>query len=488
MMPATKTQTHLPTLEAQWLAVALVVCGYCLGLALLSSKFGYDREVVDMPVLLAATTFVCAGFLFGWVLPGLIERSAAASPQGSANLVLILVVAGLAARLILFASEPILEDDYQRYLWDGAVTAHGMNPYVSAPRAVIDAGGTHDLASLASQSGHVIRRINHPQLTTIYPPVSQAAFTLAHWVSPWSLTAWRSVLLVCDAATLLIVLSLLSATGRSPLWSALYWLNPLVLKEGFNSAHMEPLVVFLVMLTLWLAAKNRTTLSIAALAVAAGAKVWPLLLLPIVVRPLAGDRLKLAGALAVFAGVLGLLALPVLAGDWGETSGFRAYAETWKTNSALFPLLESTASQVLGALQITGISAALAVKAVIAAVLVFFAFLQARAPITTTENLIWRAAILVAALVLLSPAQYPWYLMWLLPFLAFWPSRSVLLLCATIPLYYASFHFAARETLETARPILLALIWGPVWTCAAFEMWRTPINNGPQPQFARNPL
>jgi alpha-1,6-mannosyltransferase len=88
----------------------------------------------------------------------------------------------------------------------------------------------------------------------------------------------------------------------------------------------------------------------------------------------------------------------------------------------------------------------------------------------------------------LSPAQYPWYLMWLLPFLAFWPSRSVLLLCATIPLYYASFHFAARETLETARPILLALIWGPVWTYAAFEMWRTPISVSPQSQFARNPL
>ena len=45
-----------------------------------------------------------------------------------------MLACGLAARAILFASEPVLEDDYQRYLWDGAVTAQGLNPMRSRPR------------------------------------------------------------------------------------------------------------------------------------------------------------------------------------------------------------------------------------------------------------------------------------------------------------------------------------------------------------------
>ncbi|MCP5063626.1 MAG: hypothetical protein GY936_14360 [Ignavibacteriae bacterium] len=36
---------------------------------------------------------------------------------------------GLVARILLVPTVPILEDDFNRYLWDGAVTANGFNPY-----------------------------------------------------------------------------------------------------------------------------------------------------------------------------------------------------------------------------------------------------------------------------------------------------------------------------------------------------------------------
>ncbi len=45
---------------------------------------------------------------------------------------------GLLSRLILIPSQPVLEDDYYRYLWDGAVTAHGYNPYVYSPLDAMD--------------------------------------------------------------------------------------------------------------------------------------------------------------------------------------------------------------------------------------------------------------------------------------------------------------------------------------------------------------
>ena len=96
-------------------------------------------------------------------------------------------MAGLAARLILIPSEPMLEDDYQRYLWEGGVVAAGLNPYATSPRSANEAGPQTKLGALAHASGDVIDRVAHAGLKTIYPPVAQAAFALAHKLNPWSL-------------------------------------------------------------------------------------------------------------------------------------------------------------------------------------------------------------------------------------------------------------------------------------------------------------
>ena len=49
------------------------------------------------------------------------------------------------------------------------------------------------LDELLHEAGVILERINYPGLTTVYPPVAQAAFALAYWLKPWSLDAWRLV-------------------------------------------------------------------------------------------------------------------------------------------------------------------------------------------------------------------------------------------------------------------------------------------------------
>ena len=73
------------------------------------------------------------------------------------NLWLGLIIAvGLVSRIILIPSQPVLENDYYRYLWDGAVTAHGYNPYVYSPEAAMDFTNCdvpQELHELANESG-----------------------------------------------------------------------------------------------------------------------------------------------------------------------------------------------------------------------------------------------------------------------------------------------------------------------------------------------
>jgi hypothetical protein len=435
-----------------------------------SPRFGYDVEVVDMPARWLSGGLVLAGLAFAVLVPLLVKRSQASGPAQRRLLLLLMLLAGLAARLVLLPSEPMLEDDYQRYLWDGAVAASGRNPYAYSPREASLPGNSTGLAPLARESGPIVGRINHRGLTTIYPPTAQAAFALAHLIAPWSLVAWRLVLLAFDLAVLGLILALLREAERSPLWAVLWWWNPVALKEIANSAHMEPVLLAFLLAALLLAIRRRPLWATAALAGAVGAKLWPALLLPLMLRSWAGERYVLAAALALFAALCALLAAPILLAGLGPESGFLAYAEKWKTNSALFPALERAMAGLLSALGLPAARAGLLVRALIAALLAGLALRLALAPLGDARDLLRRTAILIGALVLLSPAQYPWYALWFAPFLAFYPVPGLLALMATVPLYYLFFHYAPLDMAAFFRGVVVWCIWAPVWALLAWQL------------------
>ena len=455
-------------IRAIWATLAVLLVGGALALGVASPRFGYDYEIAATPILPLTAGLVAAGLLF-LPLPLLIVRSSALGPAIARGILALVLVAGLAARLALITSEPALEDDYQRYLWDGAVSARLINPYAHAPEAALRDGDNTALGRLAGEAGLVVLRLNHRDLRTIYPPVTQAAFALAHVIKPWSLAAWRVVLLAFDAATLLLLLALLKEADRSPLWSALYWWHPVLLKEIYNSAHMEVVLLPFVLLALLLTLKRRPVLAAASLAFAVGAKVWPALLLPLILRPIAGNRRALVAALAVFGGLCLLWLLPIAAGGFDESSGFVAYVERWKSNSALFPALETLSERAFSLIGLDPAHAGVAVRFAIAAGLGLMSLLLARRDIAGADDLIGRTALLVAALVLFSPAQFPWYGLWLAPFLVFRPWWGFVLLAATVPLYYTAFHFSSTGQPHIFRNGVVWCIWAPVWIALASE-------------------
>ena len=108
----------------------------------------------------------------------------------------------------------MLEDDYFRYLWDGAVVSNGYNVYKYSPEEILKGSESTDpelneMRKLAEESGTIITQINHPYVRTIYPPVTQLAFALAHRIQPWSLLSWRFILLFTDIIILFLIIVLL---------------------------------------------------------------------------------------------------------------------------------------------------------------------------------------------------------------------------------------------------------------------------------------
>ncbi|MEM7222308.1 MAG: glycosyltransferase 87 family protein [Pseudomonadota bacterium] len=434
-------------------AVAAVLLLYAAALTAFSRVTAWPFPLDPIPSLVGL--MMTAGLVF-MALPWALVRA-----RPTVGALWAMVAVGLLMRLILLGSAPILEIDYFRYLWDGAALAAGLNPFAVAPAEVLAGQAPEAWRALGKAAGPLLEQINYPHLRTIYPTVAQSAFALAHLLEPFGLTALRLVLLAAEGLALGLLLLLLKACARAPLWAALYWWNPLVVKESINSAHMDGLLLPFLLGALLLAARGRAFWASGLLALAAGVKLWPALLLPSVLRPLLGRWHLLIAAGALFAGITALLFWPLLASQLDRGSGLIAYAQSWERNDALFGLIRGAITALLPEHLDAGRLARLVVG--IAVVALAFGLNRTAAP--DGRTLVARALAVTATLFLLSPTGYPWYFLWIAPLLAIVPVTGLLALTALLPLYYLRFYFEEGDAFQTIvvwfefTPVFLLLAW-----------------------------
>lgn len=457
------------TRRLEWtvLGVALIAI-HCL-LVPLSRDFDYDAPLLTYPVTFFVALEVLAGALYLSLL-WLIPRSAAAP-----RLLALILGAGLVMRAVTMVSTPILEDDFYRYLWDGAVVAAGENPYRYPPAAVLGAAPDDEallvtLSKLADTSAPVAERINYPHLTTIYPPLAQSVFAVGASIEPFDLTTWRWILLLFEGVTVILLFLILLLLRRSPLWLAIYWWNPLVIKELVNSAHMDALLLpFLAAMVLSMLLGKRGLASLC-LAVAAGVKLWPVLLLPTILRPLAAEPRKLAAALVLFLAAFSVTAWWVFRQMGGET-GLSAFSMGWNMNDAFFLLLDWGVGSGLNLFGAEWVNSGGVTRVLLAAAVLSLGFWLNRRTAAGADELCTRFMVVTAMVFLLSPAQFPWYYTWLVPFLVVVPSPALLLLTALLPLYYLRFWLDFRDQSLLFDHGVVWVEFLPVWLLLAREWW-----------------
>ena len=465
------------TLFVLWLTVALVLVAGAASLLVASERYQWELRLADLPIVEFALVLCAAGLAVAVLVP-LVCATVRAGLGSDWRILALILAAGVAMRALMIPSQAVLEDDFYRYLWDGAVTAAGMNPFSLAPGAARLEAAPPPVRALAEAGGGVLDRVNHPHLKTIYPPVAQAAFAMGHWIEPWSLRAWRLVCLGGELATVAALLALLVTLGRPLAWMALYWLNPLVVKELLNSAHMEAIVLPLVMASVLLLARRRALWAVVPLGLAIGAKIWPAVLVPLVLRPLLARPGRLVVAVAMLGAIVLASALPPLLGGIDGQSGFVAYASYWQTNSALFQSVLRATRWLFEALALPGDLAGTASRLAVAGLVGVIALTAAWRPAAGPRDVVMRARLTVIALFLLSPAQFPWYGTWALVFLPFWPLAGLIGLTVFLPLYYASFHFVASGEYGGIARWLVWLEWVPIWLLLAFDVhraWNRPL-------------
>ncbi len=387
---------------------------------------------------------------------------------------------GIAAliRLTAIFGEPIHENDFYRYLWDGKVSLSGVNPFRYAPEM---AGESQALILLRDSNPDFHDRIGHPAIPTVYPPVAQAVFAISTALFGWSVTGLKAVLLFFDMGIVLLLILILQKLGRNPGWSIIYAWNPLVIKEFANSAHYDAVPVFFCLLALWIAIGSMGAIhkSIATgfvLALGTLAKYFAILLLPVLLIAVACEKsrpawwkspgLWVGGTFFVFTVVLGFL--PFFwwddVGIRGIFAGLGIYTERWQYSPGIFALLERAGAYRGGEHYFVF------AKLIVALALIGVVVLIALIPTRSAQHLAEKCFTIVSALFVLSPTAFPWYYCWVLAFAVFKPRFSWLLLGLLLPINYLDFHSAADIPIAHTQwmgfyfvPSMVWLIFALAW-------------------------
>ena len=434
-MTTVRSRTDLSGLISGGVAARETAQLACVGVVLVAGQLALVWLTRDLTHATAATVLSVVPLIVGLSLPTALLLLAAPrlgelKPPRYALLVLFL--GGLALRAVWFGSPAPLEDDFKRYLWDGAVTVHGLDPYRYAPERFFGSGSIPlGYGAIAAAGRGTIEGINFPDLRTIYPSSAQLSFAIAYLIAPFKIDGLRAVFLAAEVATFLLLLAILAEFKASPLWSALYWWNPTIAFVLIGIVHVDALVPPFVLGAILLARRDRTNAAVALLGAGAGTKIWPLLLMPLVLARIRRQPARLVFAGLVLVAVLALAIGPVLLSTLRPNSGLAAYASSWGNNSAFF----AWAAYGLGSL-LDDDMAQRVLRATIAFVGVATALVVALRAGKELRDLAHASMIVAASVFYLSPAQFPWYVVWFLPLAAVLRNWPLLLASATLPAYY----------------------------------------------------
>ena len=358
----------------------------------------------------------------------------------------IIAATALLCRLALLTPEPHLSSDIYRYVWDGYVQHHGINPYRYFP-------GNEHLRFLREDDIYpfINRRDYAP---TIYPPVAQMLYWAATWFSP-TLTLMKLTMYALEGVTFFALMRMLEALGRRREEAIVYAWSPLSIWEFGSSGHVDAAVIAAVCLALLFRLRNRPWLTGFALGAAVMIKFYPLLLLPALWKrrdwrmPAALTAVVLGGY-AVYSGV-GMKVFGFADGyasEEGMSSGSRYY------------LLEA-AHHVPG-LGSLGVPTFLALCVVVFVPLVAWCWRANRRP---GAAFLPPAAALAFALMLLFSPHYPWYVAWLLPFLVLLPELPGFVYT------YSVFYWLTTRYAEPGPKMFHANTWMYGATLVTFVLW-----------------
>lgn len=380
--------------------VILILSGICLETLFLSiALLGNLRNHVVSFIAIQLSAFLP----YAWCLYYFCAKKF--SEQLLRTLLKIVILFSVLFRITLLFSEPSLSDDIYRYLWDGKLLNHGVNPYRYAPGAEVQ-----EIIVLRNSDFSLI---NHKGLGTPYGPVTLVIFALAERISPTVLSMKIPFILFDMGVIYLLFLTL--KRNKSPSLNILtYAWNPLVIVEIAGSGHNDPLAIFFLWASIYFWHNKKNTLSALTVTLSVFSKYFSLIFLPLFLKEIRGKLVivLLAAAVAIYG--------PFYSSLENHFLSIITAGSSWRFNDSVFSALVYVTRSLT-----------------ISKILIISIFVAVSGWIISKDwDIIKSSFFLIGTALLLTTTLHPWYLLWIIPFLCFYRNAAWLSLTALVSLSY----------------------------------------------------
>ena len=410
-------------------------------------KLASSYRLYALGVVLLVALTICAqnfsrrgapSFLIPLAIAGiaylLAIRELLSAPKFPKHVIIFGLALAAVWHLLFLRLPPGPDDDIHRYVWDGRVQRLGYNPYILVPSD----------PALAGLHTPETRTLNNPDLPSPYPPGAQLFFRTVTSIHE-STFALKVAFVLCDFAIVLVLLNLLRFTRQGEHWVLAFAWHPLLAIEVAGSGHIDIVGVLLLLISAAALVRRWRTLAAIAFGLATAVK-----LLPIVLLPLYWKRIRLRDCALVVI-ILGFLYLPFLQHGRIPFGSLGTYVQSFRFNDPVFATLERVT--------IPRLVAALAVLVGLLTAI----WMRRRSAEFSAEAFAWP----MTASLLFAPVIYPWYLLWLLPFVRSVSTLPIIIwTISIIPTYYV-WHLRAVGRLWIVPDWIMLLEYGSVLITAA---------------------
>jgi hypothetical protein len=398
-----------------------------------------------VPVLSFTWVAIIASALFLWLAHTILTTTV------SHRALIGLVIAAIVVRASFLNMTPVGSDDVYRYLWDGKVQTHGINPYRYAP-------SDPELRVLRSET--LPERVNHPDMKTVYLPFTQWMFFLSYHLSGEAVWGFKLLLLLAETITLLVVFLLLRHFAVPQKLLLLYALCPLPILQFAIDAHLDGLGFPLLLGGLLLYARGRVLPGLVLLGMSLAVKPVGVVILPLLFfQEKSWTARTQVAAVPLLTLAVQFLPYVVL------TNPFEAlliFAENWLFNGPIFSVLHAI---------IADNQRARIVCAVLLALVLGILSLGGK---SLSEKVYYA----ILALLLFSPVVHPWYVGWLAVTLPLVPRWSGILYASTVSLSGLTVLQYVQTGVWNEYPLVLVFEYIPVLLLLVLELRGRKGQNG----------
>jgi hypothetical protein len=377
------------------------------------------------------------------------------------------IASAVAFRLVLFVSFPELSTDVYRFLWDGGLLTHGLNPYEFTPEAA--------MASNTLLNEQLYEMLSYKIYYSMYPPFTQLSGWMAAAFGGTSMIHGAIILrcwvLLGEMLTLYVMAKLLNLYKMDRKHIFWFALNPLVILELTGNLHHEAYLILFTISAIYFLERNKLGWSAVALGMGVLSKLLPILFLPLFARKLSLRQWPYFGILLVGVVAVGFLPFYNEKLFYGYFSSGALYFQKLEFNASIYFLVREVGFWVKGynIIHMAGMW-----LAVITTLLIFiFSFFYDQKRVSLAQACMWVWFVYIA----FTTTLHPWYILPLLAFAVFTKYRFAVVWSYLIFLTYSGYGIGSYQ--ET--PWIFIVEYVVVFGYLIWELRRTVARTGIRP-------